>query len=206
MDNDRRSPRSIAVMIASLVVLLAVDLGTKEWALDNLSEPRPPERRTGVCEPDAHGRITYQRQRQAPRPLVDGYLNLYYAENCGAAFSMLSTAPSWIRLAVFVTASGFATIALIAMFVRGAGGPLFAAAVPLVVSGAVGNNFFDRPRHGFVVDFLQVHPNLFDYPIFNVADIWIAIGVGLLLIDGFVTKQSKHERAAHGEVRSAPSS
>ena len=50
--------------------------------------------------------------------------------------------------------------------------------------GSVGNTLSDRhPR--FVVDFLQVHPDLFDYPIFNVADIWIVIGVGLLLIDGF---------------------
>jgi signal peptidase II len=56
--------------------------------------------------------------------------------------------------------------------------------VPLIVSGAVGNNLSDRPRHGFVVDFLQVHPDLFRYPIFNVADIWIAIGVLLLLLDG----------------------
>ena len=180
-----RSPRSIAVMLVSLALLTAIDLGTKEWALRNLSAPRPSENRAAVCEPDARGRSGYQRQPELPRPLIDGVLNLYYAENCGAAFSMLRTAPGWLRLVLFGSASVGAAFVLISMFVRGAGGPLLAAAVPLIVSGAVGNNLGDRPRHGFVVDFLQVHPDLFRYPIFNVADIWIAIGVALLLIDGF---------------------
>jgi signal peptidase II len=186
----RRSPRSIGIMIVSLVLLTALDVGSKEWAFDNLSVPRPSSQQAAVCEPDHQGSVAYQRQPKAPRSLIEGVLNLYYAENCGAAFSMLRTAPGWLRLAVFGSASVGAVFALISMFVRGVGGPLFAAAVPLIVSGAVGNNLSDRPRHGFVVDFLQVDPALFRYPIFNVADIWIAIGVGLLLIDGFRSKRA----------------
>jgi signal peptidase II len=182
--DSRRSTRSIAVMLVGLVLLTAIDLGTKEWALRNLSAPRLTANRAAVCEPDGHGRTAYQRQPEVPRPLIEGVLNLYYAENCGAAFSMLRTAPRWLRLSVFGTASIGAAFVLISMFVRGVGGPLFAAAVPLIVSGAVGNNLSDRPRRGFVVDFLQVHPDLLDYPIFNVADIWIVVGVALLLIDG----------------------
>lgn len=187
--DGRRSPRAVVIMLVSLVLLTALDLGSKEWALDNLSVPRLPAKQAAVCEPDDQGSIASQRRPMAPRPLIDGVLNLYYAENCGAAFSMLRTAPGWLRMAVFGTASVGAVVALISMFVRGVGGPLFAAAVPLIVSGAVGNNLSDRPRHGFVVDFLQVDPELFRYPIFNVADIWIAIGVGLLLVDGFRTKR-----------------
>jgi signal peptidase II len=185
----RRSARSITVMLVGLLFLLVLDLGSKEWALDNLSAPRLSPHQAGVCEPDEHGRIMTQRQPMAPEPLIDGVLNLYYAENCGAAFSMLRTAPRWLRLTLFGTASLGATFMLVWMFIRGAGGPPFAAAVPLIASGALGNNLSDRPRHGFVVDFFQVHPDLFHYPIFNVADIWIAIGAGLLLIDGFRTKR-----------------
>jgi signal peptidase II len=180
-----RSPRSIVVMLVSLIVLTAVDLGTKEWALENLSSPRRSKHAPAVCELDSDGRSEQRRRATGPRPLIDGVLNLYYAENCGAAFSMLRTAPGWVRLAVFGSASLGASVLLLSMFVRGSGGPLFAVAVPLIVSGAIGNNLSDRPRHGFVVDFLQVDPDLFRYPIFNVADIWIAIGVGLLLLDGF---------------------
>jgi len=185
----RRSTRSIVIMLVSLLFLLALDLGSKEWALATLSAPRLSPNQAAVCEPDEHSRIMTQRQPKAPQPLIDGVLNLYYTENCGASFSMLRTAPGWLRLALFGTASLGATFVLISMFIRGAGGPLFAPAVPLIVAGALGNNLSDRPRHGFVVDFLQVHPDLFRYPIFNVADIWIAVGAGLLLIDGFRTKR-----------------
>ena len=170
-------------MVVGLVLFTVIDLGTKELALDHLSTPIPTELRAAVCEPDQHGRIAYQRRPTGPVPLVGGILNLHYAENCGAAFSMLGTAPGWLRMGIFGASSVGAVIVLITMFVRGVGGASFATAVPLIVSGAIGNNLFDRPRHGFVVDFLQVDPNLFQYPIFNVADIWIAIGVGLMLID-----------------------
>jgi len=171
-------------MLVALVALTAIDLGTKEWALDSLSTPRLPGQAAPVCEPDDEGRIAYQRQPTPSRPLIDGVLDLTYAENCGAAFSLLRTAPGWLRLVVFGTTTIGAAFVLISMFLRAVGGPLFAAAVPLIVSGAIGNNLSDRPRHGFVVDFLQVSPELFDYPIFNVADIWITIGVVFLLIDG----------------------
>lgn len=192
-----RSARAVVIMIVSLVLLTAADLGTKEWALDNLSTPRTRASEAGVCVPSEHGRVMMQRMPKKAEPLIEGVINLYYAENCGAAFSLLRTAPGWFRLLVFGTASLGAAVVLTAMFVRGAGGPWFAAAVPLIVSGAVGNNLSDRPRHGFVVDFLQVHPDLFEYPVFNVADIWIVIGLGFLLIDGFLVRRKfVHEQAA----------
>ena len=52
----------------SLVLLTAIDLGSKEWALHNLSAPRAAENRPAVCEPDAHGRSAYQRRPDEPRP------------------------------------------------------------------------------------------------------------------------------------------
>jgi signal peptidase II len=180
----RRGPRALAVMLGCLVVYGAADIGTKEWALDSLSRERtgevPP-----VCVPDEHGGVVYQRIPLPSRPLVAGVMRLTYAENCGAAFSMLRTAPAWVRASVFGLATVGASIMLMVMFVRGSGGKLFAAAVPFILAGALGN-LSDRLRHGFVIDFLQVDPQLFVYPVFNVADIVIVVGVGLLLIDGML--------------------
>jgi signal peptidase II len=171
-------------MLVTLAVYGAVDLGSKEWALDNLSRARagdPPP----VCVPDEHGGVVYQRVPLPSRALVPGLMRLTYAENCGAAFSMLRTAPAWLRGTVFGLATVGASVMLIWMFVRGVGGIMFAAAVPFILSGALGN-LADRIRHGFVVDFFQVDPALFTYPVFNVADVVIVIGVGLLLIDGML--------------------
>lgn len=132
--------------------------------------------------PSEHGYTPFQRLPLPPKTFIDGVLNLHYAENCGAAFSMLRTAPPLVRGLVFGVANVAALIVLFVMFVRATGGAAFAAAVPLIASGAIGN-ISDRLRHGFVVDFFQVDPKLFSYPVFNVADIAIAIGVGLLVID-----------------------
>jgi signal peptidase II len=157
-------------------------LASKEWALDTLSLERrgtkPP-----ICQPDERGYMEIQRLPVAPKPFISGAINFHYAENCGAAFGMLRSAPGWVRALVFGVAALGASVVLTVMFVRGSGGAPFAAAVPLILSGALGN-LSDRVRHGFVVDFIQVDPKLFEYPTFNVADIAITIGVALLLIDG----------------------
>lgn len=178
----RRSAWSLIAMFGALFLYTAADLASKEWALDTLSLARagnqPP-----ICQPDAQGFMDIQRLPTQPMVFVEGILDLHYAENCGAAFGLLRSAPGWVRALVFGLAAIGASVVLIVMFVRGSGGKPFAAAVPLILSGAIGN-LSDRVRHGFVVDFIQVNPRLFDYPTFNVADIAITIGVGLLLIDG----------------------
>jgi signal peptidase II len=195
-----RKARPLLIMFASLVVYTAVDLGTKQWALDNLSRERSGEK-PALCVPSPEGHTPYQRVPLAPRPLVEGVMKLNYAENCGAAFSMLRTAPALLRTTVFGVAALAALSVLLVMFVRGTGGPAFVAAVPLIAAGAVGN-LSDRLRHGFVVDFFQVDPRLFNYPVFNVADIWIAVGVGLLLLDnmGKSRNQSAELRSARADA------
>ncbi|MDB4988455.1 MAG: Lipoprotein signal peptidase [Myxococcaceae bacterium] len=175
-------------MLLSLLVYTSADLATKQWALGSLSVTAATP--TPICEPDQHGHIEFQRRPVRVAPFVPGVLRFSYAENCGAAFSMLRSAPGWLRAIVFGLATIGASIVLSVMFVRGAGGRAFSAAVPLIVSGAIGN-LSDRIRHGFVVDFIQVDPKLFNYPIFNVADIAIAIGVGLMLIDGVKKPEAK---------------
>lgn len=185
----RRDARALIIMLVSLVVYTAADLATKEWALNTLShERRGPA--TSVCQPDDQGYVHMQRIPSAHLTLIDGYLEFRYAENCGAAFGILRTAPSWVRAAIFGVAALGAFIVLTTMFVRGAGGSLFGYAVPLILSGALGN-LADRVRHGFVVDFIRFHwQTSWDYPTFNVADCTITIGVVLLLLDGMRKAES----------------
>ncbi len=177
-----RTATALIFMLVSLAFYTALDLGTKEWALEALSRERVGEK-PGLCVPGPSGYPEMQRIPSEHKTLIEGYLVFHYAENCGAAFGMLRTAPVWVRAAVFGIAAIGACVVLTLMFMRGSGGPLFAASVPLILSGALGN-LADRVRHGFVVDFIQVDPSWFNYPTFNVADIAIFIGVALLMIDG----------------------
>lgn len=188
--------RALAIMLASLFLYTFADLASKEWALDNLSRERagtPPP----VCQPDDEGYVRMQRLPGPSFTLIEGYLEFRYAENCGAAFGMLRTAPSWVRALIFGVAGVGACIVLTMMFMRGTGGKLFAWSVPLVLSGAIGN-LTDRVRHGFVVDFIRFHiRNNWEYPTFNVADIAIAVGVGFLLLDGLKKPAQRTEVVAN---------
>jgi signal peptidase II len=178
-----RPMRSIMLCLVALVALTALDLWTKSWAQDRLSSARPTD--VGpACTPDPHGRYRMQRQRTDEIVLVPDYLELRYAENCGGAFSMLGEAPRWLRVTVFMGAGLVFIAAMSWMLVRGHGGALFAAAVPLVLSGAIGN-MVDRGRLGYVIDFIRFHVyDKFDWPIFNVADVSITVGFALLVLDG----------------------
>ena len=81
-----------------------------------------------ICQPDDEGYVRMQRLPTEPHVSIDGYLGFAYAENCGAAFGMLRTAPSWLRAAIFGVAGVGACIVLTLMFMRGTGGKLFAGA------------------------------------------------------------------------------
>jgi len=199
-----RSTRAIVLCAVATLILGAVDIGSKVWVQDNLSTERrgdPPP----VCEADDRGYIQPQRRSSEPMVLVEGSLELRYAENCGAAFSMFRDAPAILRTGLFGAAAVLATIALFWMFIKGRGGRWFAYAVPLVVSGALGN-LADRIRLGYVVDFVRFHwtEPIFGYtewPTWNIADATILIGVLFLLIDGWV--EGKKEKAAEAAEKAA---
>ncbi|MBW2508402.1 MAG: signal peptidase II [Deltaproteobacteria bacterium] len=185
MSGTARSPKAIVLCLTAIALLTAMDLGTKHWALDRLSQPST-QGADPVCEPDTYGRILPQREQRPPIVWIEGYLELRYAENCGAAFGFMRDMPSLVRKGVFYVAAGGAIVLLLWMFVSGRGGKLFAVSVPLIVAGAIGN-FVDRVKLGYVVDFVRFHlQDRWAYPTFNVADAWITIGVILILIEGFI--------------------
>jgi signal peptidase II len=188
--------RSKAIILAGfgvMVLLTAIDLWSKRWAEDTLSEKRSGEP-APLCSMDKSGYILTQRIRTRSIKLVDNYLEFRYAENCGAAFGILHNAPVIFRSVLFSTAASLAIVALFWMFISGSGGPLFAYSVPLVTSGAIGN-LIDRVNNGYVVDFIRFYiHDIFEWPTFNFADITITIGVVLLLLDGLRRPSAKAER------------
>ena len=107
------------------------------------------------------------------------FLNLAHMHNTGIAFSMLRGLPP----IAFVTLSAGVSIVLAFWLLRHPPGQrLVAAALALILGGAVGNAF-DRARFGYVVDFIDFHIGSWHFATFNIADSAITIGAGLLLLD-----------------------
>ena len=111
--------------------------------------------------------------------LVPGVIGLRYAENVGAAFSMLSGYPRVLGvLSLVLIVCGYVWLRKkeIAMF------PLVGLA--LMAGGAAGN-MFDRLIRGFVPDMIET---LFvNFPVFNIADSCLTVGCALVMI-GILTK------------------
>ncbi len=201
-----RSARAIALCLLATIAFTALDLGSKSWALDNLSVERSASPGP-VCQPNEQGYILRQRAQADPVVLVEGMMELRYAENCGAAFGLLREAPGWVRHLVFGAAAIIAALALLLLFAQGKGGRYFAWSVPLIVSGALGN-LADRFRLGYVVDFIRVFWEgeifgLREWPTFNVADITITVGVIFLLLDSYAEGKREREVAEAMSARAA---
>jgi signal peptidase II len=195
----RRSIAATCACVFALLLLTWADIGTKDWALANLS--RAPSVAPGpVCIANADGITYFQRLPTPPKVYIEDYLELRYAENCGAAFGMFNKGPAWVRLVLFAPAAAAAVLGLLWLFWTGYGGRLFALSVPLIASGALGN-LIDRFRLGYVVDFIRFHvKDAFVYPTFNVADITITVGAALLLIEGFTSSARAKSQPASTEA------
>lgn len=107
--------------------------------------------------------------------VIGGIFSFTYHENRGAAFGMFSNS-RWI----FMTVSTLAILAIaVYLFVISENNILRSVSLSFIVGGGIGN-MIDRIFNGYVVDFLYFE--LIDFPIFNVADIFVTIGAILLLI------------------------
>lgn len=110
--------------------------------------------------------------------VIKGYFDLSYLENRGAAFGIFQ---GKVYLLAAVTMVIMAV--LFVMYLKTKKKTLLlTVSTALILTGAIGN-LVDRLRYGFVVDFISWHwKNTYYFPTFNVADICITIGTGLLIL------------------------
>jgi len=116
--------------------------------------------------------------------IIPNYLDITYTLNPGAAFSMLADAPPWLRKMFLLTMACAAIIVLAVMIVRAERVSISSVAFALILGGAMGN-LIDRAIRGRVIDFMRAHYYDLNYPIFNVADSAISIGVALIILTAF---------------------
>lgn len=102
-------------------------------------------------------------------------LGLRYCENTGAAFSSFSGA-RWFLVALV---SVMLVVLLVFTIRYKHKRPLFLISSAMIISGGIGN-LIDRIRLGYVIDYLDV--KLFNFAVFNFADICVVVGAILLLI------------------------
>jgi signal peptidase II len=115
------------------------------------------------------------------RAVIPGLFNLTLIYNPGAAFSFLAEAGGWQKHVFTVLA--FIVSGWLGWNLRaGRFSLLMSWAAAFIMGGALGN-VIDRLVYGHVIDFIQVYYHDWYYPAFNLADSFICVGAGLMVID-----------------------
>ena len=111
--------------------------------------------------------------------IVKGFLYLTYVKNTGAAFSILENNTLFIIIVTFLIVIG-----LIYYIMKHSLDKYEIVGYGIILGGALGN-LIDRILYGYVIDYIDVIIFGYDYPVFNIADIGIVIGVIVLFIGMF---------------------
>ena len=162
-------PASIPFLVVVTVVSLAADLVSKYFAKSRLS---------GV---DARTHVMHRFE------VWKDHFDFIFAQNPGGAWSFLRGLPDNLRRPFFLVVSAAAIVFIVSIYRRiGSDQRAMKWGLPLALGGAMGN-LVDRIRYGWVVDFVDFYIKRggreHHWPTFNVADIAIVVGVGLMAID-----------------------
>jgi signal peptidase II len=180
--------RSKWVLFAAIFAVMVLgDQMTKFLAVDRLTLAFP---RVGAADLPAKARAFYgtkhlEQLARPPHVVWDPMWRMTYAENPGAAWGMLRDLPAGFRHGFFVVMT-LAALSFILWYYRKLRDDqrFMQVALAFVFSGAVGN-LIDRLARGYVIDFVQWHwwhrPDLY-WPIFNLADSLIVVGVAMILL------------------------
>lgn len=124
--------------------------------------------------------------------VIPSLLNWTLAYNHGAAFSFLADQSGWQKylFAILGISVAFFITYYLRQIPRTAN--ILSLGLSLVLGGAIGN-VIDRFIYGHVIDFIHVHyANVWHYPIFNIADIAIVLGMVLVVFDMLILEKKRN--------------
>lgn len=117
------------------------------------------------------------------------FLALFRTHNTGMAFSMLSWVGDTGLAAIVLVVIAFVTF----LAARTSPSHVFARfGFALIIGGAFGN-LIDRLVHGYVIDYVLFHTPVWSFAVFNLADAFITIGAGLVILEELLSWRREHE-------------
>ena len=127
--------------------------------------------------------------RYADMEVIPGFFHITYVKNTGAAWSILSGQRVFLTLLSAVAVVGMCWYLHTHHRKNVA---LTNYALVLMIAGALGN-LIDRLMLGYVRDFLNFYIFGYDFPVFNVADICLSIGVVLLILGSYLEMKAEEK-------------
>jgi len=198
--------KKIPLLAGICLLALALDQLTKFWAVESLTRAFEVEQAATWLEKLRSYRVMKHLEplRRAPITVVEGFWRFRYLENPGAAWGLLGGLDPRYRLPFFRFAPLFAIGLLGWFYFRAARFQrLLRLSLACVVGGALGN-FVDRWLHGYVIDFVDWQIAGYHWPTFNVADVFISLGIAGVVLEGMLAARRRKKRQAAARVESQP--
>lgn len=129
--------------------------------------------------------IVVANKQNLPKEIIKGVLDFTYCENRGIAFGFAS---GHVQLFSIITLLILILIIVAVYKNFNKLGKLLSIGVPILISGGIGN-FIDRACRLYVVDFIDFG-KIINFPIFNIADIFVVCGVIIIGISCFIDNRS----------------
>jgi len=118
-------------------------------------------------------------------PIIEGYFNITYVKNPGAAFGFLANSAPEFRSLFLISVTVIAIVLILYFISKNTAKEVFLTfSLSLILGGAVGN-LIDRIRFGAVTDYLDFYISSYHWPAFNVADAAISLGALILVVEIF---------------------
>ena len=123
-----------------------------------------------------------------PKEIINGFFSLTLCYNTGGAWSLFSG-----NVAILATISVIALVLVVYTMIKSTT-KFYKYSSAIFIGGLIGN-LYDRIAYGKVIDFLDFVIFGYDFPVFNVADCFICIGVGLMLV-ALIREEKKNGTAS----------
>ena len=176
------------VFLIVAVLSLVADQATKIWARGSLPVVRVDRGAAACIVPDDIVARTCQGHFV---PVISGYWDWRLSMNPGSAFGLFSSQEG---ARILLSIVGIVAVIGMLWMLRKArpDQQILHWALAFVAGGAVGN-LIDRIYFGVVTDFILWKYQNHEWPVFNVADVVLVVGVGLMFID--IQKEGRREKA-----------
>ncbi|MCU6709449.1 signal peptidase II [Paenibacillus sp. J5C_2022] len=129
--------------------------------------------------------------------IIGNFFLITSHRNRGAAFGILQEQRAFFIIITVIIVAG---LIWYIQTMRKSAKPVLMIGLGLVLGGAIGN-FIDRVRFGEVVDFFKFNFGNYTFPIFNIADSAIVIGVGLIMLDTLLGMKDEKARMGREESK-----
>jgi signal peptidase II len=191
-------------LIAILVLTVGADQVTKQWAHHTLLDDGFFEQTDDfpVCgnPKESLKRELFIRRHRENISVIDGLFRFRYVENCASAFGLMNSVPEAFRFPFFLVVSFLALGFIPYLYIKTPPDQrLMLYGLPFILGGAVGN-LLDRLIFRYVIDFIEwyitIGQKVRQWPTFNIADVAIVVGIGLMVLQMIPRKRAVQGKEA----------